>query len=218
MTKAPLNTLVRAMIPIDTQAKLVLRKHQGPEIAVKRSEARLQLAARIELVPEQPLEPDTQYEVVLVESSSHPSHYVFGAFTTGNTMDTTAPLAATIGKSKVYWPPYVDRSDCHPNTPAAFVSLTGARDPDRNDARLLHVIWAPNARGIIDIEAPPTAYRFDDKGEIQLGNTSFCDMDDFPLPKRGPLTIAIATIDEAGNRSPVQRVTLDMNQLREAKP
>ncbi len=213
---APLNARVRVALPKYLAGKLSLRKHRGAEIIVKRTDSPLPNTAHVELVPAQLLDADTRYEVALVNPELHPSTLVFGTFMTGNSTDTSAPLPAKISKTIVNGHRASAMTSCGVSTPWVEVSLSGARDPDRTDAQLLYAVWASNARGIIDLNAPPTAYLFEKNGKIKLGRISYCDPDEFPLPRQGALTLAIATIDEAGNRSSVQRVGLVMTAPVEA--
>lgn len=107
---------------------------------------------------------------------------------------------------------------CAVSSPWAEIFASGARDPDRDDASVLHAVWTSNDRGVVDLNAPPTAYLIEKNGKIKLGKTSYCDPDEFPLPAQGTVKIAIAAIDEAGNRSAVQRIGLVMPTPVEAKP
>lgn len=50
--KIPVNARVRVALPNDLQGQLVLRKHQGTDVAVKRIDSPLQRVTHAELVPE----------------------------------------------------------------------------------------------------------------------------------------------------------------------
>lgn len=206
--KAPRNSSVRVVIPTHLKGKLTLRKHRGGEIDARRIDSPLPNAAHVELTPVQTLDADTRYEVALIRPDEHPSTLVFGTFVTANDSDTKAPTRAKIGKTTVNGHRAMAMTSCGVNTPWAEIFLSDARDPDRDDARLLYAVWASKSPGGIDTKAPPTAFLVPHDGKIKLGRTSYCDPDDFPLPRSGTVTLAIATIDEAGNRSPVQNVNL----------
>ena len=204
--KAPLNARVRVVVPTYLSGQLALRKHDGADVSVKRIDSPLQSSAHVELVPDKPLDADTRYDVAFVNPKEHPSTYIFGTFVTGNALDTTAPVAPKIGKAVVNAHRSSMMTSCAVHTPWVQVPSSGARDPDRDDARLLHAVWMSNSRGVVDLNAPPTAYLVENDGKIKLGRTSYCDPDEFPLPMAGSVTLSIAAIDEAGNRSAVQRV------------
>jgi hypothetical protein len=206
--KAPRNARVRVVIPDYTTGKLVLRKHRGGEIDAKRVASPLPNATQFELTPVQPLDADTRYEVALVSPDRHPSTLVFGTFVTGIDSDTNAPTRPKINKTTVNAQRHSDMTSCAVRTPWAEISLSDVRDPERDDAHLLYAVWAPNPRGAIDTNAPPTAYLKQHDGKVKLGRTSYCDPDDFPWPRSGSVTLAIAAVDEAGNRSPLQNVNL----------
>lgn len=208
LTKAPLNAHVRVAVPSYLTGRLALRKHGGGEIAVKRIDSPVRGMAFADLVPEKPLEADTRYEVAFIRPDQHPSTLVFGTFVTGTAADTTAPIAPKLEKTTVNAQRSISFSSCSVNTPWVHIGASGARDPDRNDAQLLHAVWASNARGTIDLNAPPTAYLLEKDGKIKLGKSSLCDPNEFPLPAQGNLTLAIAAVDEAGNRSAVQKINV----------
>jgi len=216
--KTPLNARVRVVLPTYLPGRLALRKHDGAEVPVKRIDSPLQSSAHVELVPDNPLDADTRYDVAFINSKDHPSTYIFGTFVTGDVADTKAPVAPKIGKAVVNAHRSSAMTSCAVHTPWVQVFLGGARDPDRDDARLLHAVWMSNSRGVVDLNAPPTAYLVEKDGKIKLGRTSYCDPDEFPLPTGGTVTLAIAAIDEAGNRSAVQRVNVTMTSPPEAQP
>jgi len=198
--------------------KIVLRKHQGADVTVKRIDSPLPSMAHVDLVPAQPFEADTRYEVALVNPAEHPSTLVFGTFVTGTSADTTPPSPPQISKTIVNGRRSSAGTSCAVGTPWAEVFLSGGRDPDRDEAELLYAVWASNAQGILDLNGPPTAFLVEYKGKLKLGKTSYCDSDEFPLPRQGAVKLAIATVDEAGNRSSIQRVGLVMTPAAEANP
>jgi hypothetical protein len=217
-TNPPLNTRVRVLLPVYPKGQLVLRKHQGANVPTKRFDSPLQNSSHVELVPEKPLDADTRYEVALLRADQHPSTLVFGTFVTGQATDTTAPSAPKISRAVVNGHRSSAMTSCASHTPWAEVFLTGAKDPDRNDALLLYAVWASNGRAPIDLNAPPTADIQEEGGKLKLGKTSYCDPEDFPLPTRGTVQLAIVVVDEAGNRSAVQRANLTMSSPPEAQP
>lgn len=216
---APLNTHARIFLPAYPKGQLVLRKHRGTDVTTKRIDSPLQNSSYVDLVPEKPLDAETRYEVALIRPDVHPSTLVFGTFVTGQASDTLAPLAPKISRAAVNGDRASAMTSCSVNTPWIEVFLAAtAHDPDRDQAQLLYAVWASQGRTAVDLNAPPTAYIQEDRGKLKLGRTSYCDPDEFPLPTRGTVQLAIAAVDEAGNRSPVQRTSLVMSTPVEAQP
>lgn len=196
----------------------MLRKHHGDEVPAKRIDSPMQSIAHVELIPDKSLEPDTRYEVAFVAADQHPSTLVFGTFMTGNAPDAQAPVPPKMGKPVVNAHRGSAMTSCAVSTPWIQIATSDARDPERDGARLLHAVWMSNAKGAIDLNGPPTAFLMERDGKIRLGRTSHCDPDEFPLPTKGTITLAIAAVDEAGNRSAVQRMNVTMSHPAEATP
>ena len=204
---APLNARVRVVIPGYRAGKLSFRKHAGGEVAAQRVESPLASSTQVELRPEQPLEPGARYDVAMVDSARHPSTLVFGTFHTGTDTDRAAPTSAKLGRANVNGARWSTGTSCAVDTPWVEIPIAAGKDPGRDGAELSYAVWKADGQGAIDTTAPPTAYLQAREGKLKLGRTSHCDPDDFPLPRAGTVTLAIATLDEAGNRSPVQRLS-----------
>lgn len=217
-TNAPTTSHVRVVLPTYLKGQLILRQHQGPDVATKRFDSPMTSISHVELVPEKPLSANTRYEIALVRSEQHPSTLVFGTFATGQTTDTVAPSAPKITNTAVNGHRWSTMTSCAVSTPWIEMTLQPAKDPERDDAQVLYGVWASNAKGVVDLNAPPTAFVEQDKGKLKLGRLSYCDFDEFPLPTQGSLTLAVAALDESGNRSAVQRVTVKMSKPPEAQP
>ena len=214
---APKNARVRVVVPAYSAGKLSFRKHGGGEVAGKRVESKLANSTEVELTPDQPLEPDTRYEVAMVDPARHPSTLVFGGFRTGTDTDAVAPTSAKLGRATVNGKRWSTGTSCAVDTPWVEIPVSGSKDPSRDGATLLYAIWTANKQGVIDTAAPPTSWVEAREGKLKLGRTSYCDPDDFPLPRSGSVTLAIASVDEAGNRSPIQRLSIPLSQAAKKK-
>lgn len=217
-TNAPTSSHVRIALPTYlNKGRVVLRQHLGAEVPSKMVESPMSSISHVDLIPEKPLAPNTRYEVALVRPEQHPSTLVFGTFATGQTVDTQAPSAPKIKSTVVNGQRWSTMTSCSVNTPWIEMTLQTSVDPARDDAQMLYGVWASNGRGVVDLNAPPTAFVQEEKGKLKLGRLSYCDFDEFPLPTKGSLTLAVAAIDESGNRSAVQRVTVTMSKPVEAQ-
>lgn len=220
---APRNARVRVALPgPGTGAgahQIVLRVRGGAAVPVKRRESVVSSRAYIELQPESPLAPDTRYEVAVVVKDRRPSTLVFGTFETGTETDTTAPTGGTLGKPEVYKTSPWSGTSCSIGTPWVSIPVTArGSDPGHVGVRPLYAVWAADASGRLDTAGPATTFLQPSEGALTLGKTSYCDPDDFPLPRRGRLTIGVALIDDAGNRGAVQRMVIDVSAARGYPP
>lgn len=216
---SPLNARVRVALPgPGTGAgphQIVLRARGGSAVAVKRTESVLSSRVYVELVPASPLAPDTRYEVALVVKDRRPGTLVFGTFETGAETDTAPPTGGTLGKPEVYKTSPWSGTSCSIGTPWVSIPVTArGSDPRHVGVRPLYAVWAADASGRLDTGGPATTFLHPSEGALTLGKTSYCDPDDFPLPRRGRLTIGVALIDDAGNRGVVQRMVIDVSAAR----
>lgn len=216
--KAPVNTHVRIALPSYLKGTLVFRKHKGADIPFQRFNSPAQRTPHIALVPSQNLEPDTRYEIALVNPEAHPSTFVFGTFVTGTDVDSTAPTNPKITRAVVNAHRSSMMTSCAVSTPWAQIFLNKSEDPDKTDMPVLYAVWSASGKEKIDLNGPPTAFVREDGGKLKLGRTSYCDPDEFPLPSSGTVSLAIAAVDSAGNRSAVQRTSLVMSAPIEAHP
>lgn len=218
LAKAPVNARVRLTLPNYLKGSLVLRKHQGADVPHQRIDSAGRSMPHVELVPKQQLEPNTRYEVALVNPEEHPSTFVFGTFVTGTDVDTVAPTDPKITRTVVNAQRWSAMTSCAVGTPWAQIVLNKSEDPGRTDVPVLYAVWAATGKAKIDLNGPPTAFVQEAEGKLKLGRTSYCDPDEFPLPTNGTVSLAIAAVDPAGNRSAVQRTTLVMSAPAEAHP
>jgi hypothetical protein len=216
--QAPLNTHIRITLPTYLKGNLVFRKHQGADVPFQRFDSPAQRTPHIALVPSKPLDPDTRYEIALVNPEAHPSTFVFGTFVTGKDVDSTAPTNPKITRTVVNAHRSSMMTSCAVSTPWAQIFLNKSEDPGRTDVPILYAVWSATGKNKIDLNGPPTAFVREDGGKLKLGRTSYCDPDEFPLPPTGTVSLAIAAVDSAGNRSAVQRTTLTMSAPVEAQP
>lgn len=212
--KAPLNTQIRVALPTYYNSLPSLRKYRGDYVMTFMEDIRRDSLGYFNLIPQKPLEPNTRYEVYVDRSSPQdPRILVFGTFVTGDATDTKAPTAPKI--EKVTPNPSRGKDDaCYVYGSWIQFSTSEARDPGRDDARLTYAAWVSYAKGKLDVARMPDGYAIPTKdGTFTLGQSSRCDANEFPLPTEGEVTLGIAAVDEAGNKSAVKRVKLDMHGL-----
>lgn len=209
---APLNTRVRVRTASGGRGRVVLRAHgSGAEIAVteRRTPYGATLSA-VEVTPSAPLAPETRYEVAIWDDQLHPPLRVFGTFRTGAAADTTAPRFDKIGAVRAARAVRYGGGSCQ--APGPWVTIDGidASDPGRADAQLAMGVWVGDASGRVDGASPPVAVERPHQGSLQLGRSSVCDPRDFAFPSAVSLWLGLAAIDEAGNRSPMRKVRVDL--------
>jgi hypothetical protein len=215
----PLNTHVRIDVPTGTSGTYVLRTHPGsgaPAIVASTKTSVYSVGTSgletVDLAPLAPLAPSTRYEVVVVRPGTHPPNTVVGTFVTGTGTDTTPPRFSNLGKVRTRLNlGHVGGGMCSIRGPWLTVSDYVAEDPGRPDAHLAFLVWGPDAKGKVDTSATPSALVEPFRGEIAIGQTSLCDPRSFPLPG-SRITLAIATVDEAGNRSAPKTFQADLTR------
>lgn len=206
---APINTHVRLDVPSPSAGSYLLRTHPGygagPAV-VAPTKASVYAATgsgleTVDLEPLAPLAPRTRYEVVVVNPATHPPNTVVGTFVTGAAADNTPPRFQTLGKVRTKLNQgHVGGGMCSVRGPWLTVSNFAADDPGRPQAQLAFLIWGPDAHGKLDTKGTPSALVRPFRGELAIGQTSLCDPRSFPLPGSS-ITLAIALVDEAGNRT-----------------
>lgn len=216
---APLNTKVRVETPSGGYAggggNVVLRVHGGANVATtSRTLTPGGWLATVELTPNAPLAPSTQYEVAVVDPSAHPSTTVLGAFKTGTAADTTAPRLDSVGNATVFRNPNAMGSACQVPGPWVQIDAVTAEDPGRPGARLLFGVWLGDAAGNVDPKKPPTGILSAHNHTLHLGQQSVCDPHSFPVPKAGIMWVGIAALDEAGNASAMRKVKADIGAAK----
>src|SRR6185369_686768 len=91
-------------------------------------------------------------------------------------------------------------SSCATSDP--WITVDGLSATDRQGAQIAWAVWRADASGTIDDTKPPAATLLaNDKGILTLGRTSTCDPHTFALPDKGIVTLGLAALDEAGNKS-----------------
>ncbi len=213
---APLNTKVRIELAPRARAagsakpKVVLRAHgQAGEVAVTPRSMPSGSVEVVELAPNAPLAPSTQYEVAVIEESLHPSTLVVGTFRTGTTADTTPPKVERFGRAVAYKNLTAGGGDCSIRGPWIEVSDVAASDPSRPNAQTMWAVWRAKD-GKLDTKAAPATIVGTFQGTLTIGKRSLCDPHEFSLPKEGSITLAVAAVDEAGNASPPRTVVIDI--------
>lgn len=205
----------QAGVEAQMEGRLVLRAHAGAEVPVKAVSAPDGQLTHVELVPETPLAADTLYEVALVEGRTVPPNRVLSVFRTGNEEDHTAPVVRGRPDAVAFARKDVSSAACQ--VPGPWVEVRGlvADDPSRPDAKLVWAVWASSSPKV-DTSKPPLVVREARREDpaIHVGASSLCDPHLHDLPKGPVLYLAIAAVDEAGNASAPQRVTMNLGAAR----
>ena len=210
---APLNTRVRVEVPQHLpRPSFVLRAHRGAVVPTSVTVISGASLDTVELTPSAALARETRYEVAQIDPSAVPSTTVIGTFTTGTATDTVAPKVKSYGTAKTHMNlGHVGGGMCSIRGPWVVIEGLAVEDPGRPDAELAYAIWGPDSTGKLDTKGPPSAIYRAHEGRLFIGRTSLCDPREFPLS--GPrTTLAIAAVDEAGNRGPERRFTLDLTR------
>ncbi|MDB4945084.1 MAG: hypothetical protein JWP97_4618 [Labilithrix sp.] len=216
-TDAPLNTLVRLEVPSgQAQAlRLLLRTSGGAEVSATARDIESGGDVRVvELRPTAPLAPLTRYEIATVDARHVPPITVHAGFTTGTAPDTTAPTLDAVGSAVAFRNANPSSAACQVDGPWVVVDGLRATDPGRAEAKLLYEVWTPSKAGVSDPRSAPRALLEAQEGHITIGRESLCSPRAFPFPRSGVVTLGIAAVDEAGNRSAPRTLTID---LRAAK-
>jgi hypothetical protein len=214
---APLNTKVRYGIatPYQTQTteRVELREVEGDKL-VATTEERFTLGnfVVVELTPKTKLAPKTRYSLSQLRSKERPKRVVFGSFRTGTELDQKAPMLTSFGKATTHEQGRSIHSSCDTGHSYATVQQVRSKDPERGSAKLLYAVWLADKTGAVDPRRAPvgllelSSYRPPE--ELYLGNNDLCDLVKFPFPAQKNVTLGIAAVDEAGNRSAVRTVNL----------
>lgn len=211
----PTNTRVRVTMPAIAQGQssptLALRVHGGREIAATSHVYPDVAESIVELTPTAPLAPSTRYEVAVVDAAKHPATTVVSTFVTGTTADVAAPVLDALGSVGARKNVRFGGGDCSIQGPWVTIDGFRAHDPGRSDAELVFGVWGKDAKGVLDTNRPPDTLITPDRNALTIGRSSLCDMRDFLLTG-AIVPLAIAVVDEAGNRSAPRRFTVDVSR------
>lgn len=188
----------------------VLRVHGGAEVPITWAKVTTRDFPSIEIVPKAPLAPRTTYEVGIKDPRQHPQLFVFGAFTTEDASDTKAPTLNGLGPVTVRRNPVLAAQIC--GYVGTWLSLDGisATDPGRPNGRMALYVWGADAKGVVDDRKQPLTIEVIAGGRAEIGRETICDRHrGVPLPTSGVASLGVAVADEAGNRSPTQRIKVD---------
>lgn len=206
--EAPLNAHVRVALslpePSDPRV-LELRSSRGELVPMTatRSAVEHSQEAIVDLVPSAPLRPHERYQVSARFAQRWPDTLVLGGFKTGASEDHEAPVLMPLGPAKAPARIKTMSSSCDSGQP--WVRWTPeAHDPGRTRAALSFAVWLGDAKGNVDTTRPPTVW-LDANPELAVGATSSCSRQSFPFPAAPFAWLAVAAVDEAGNRSVVQK-------------
>ncbi len=200
----PRNAHVRGLVPVAPgSGRLLLRQRKGADVPTLDKRAHQGDVDLVELVPRAALAPSTSYEIVVRDDAAVAPNHVIGFFTTGTDSDTKPPALNAGVKARVEGGGGRGApSMCQTNLP--YVSVEAAGSDDRA-LPLLFGIWVAK-KGQLALDDPPDAIGESSPRGLTLGKSSLCAMSDYAFPPGGgPLTIAVAAMDVAGNTSPPRR-------------
>jgi hypothetical protein len=211
---APRTARVRVELPARAlmNAQLLLRVVDGPVVKVMTAQRTLGAAVQIQLTPTLPLAVKTRYELALVRKqlpqSTGPHTLVFGTFVTGEQRDHDAPRFAGIHHTRALEQKQAMGGMCAIAALWGELSARPAVDPKRPNARLLYALWIADERGKLQLSTHPAAFLTMHEGKIQVSDASLCKLMKIAF-RREAVPIAVAAVDESGNRSKIHRTTLD---------
>lgn len=211
---APLNTRVLVYLPTagGESEKVALQElgpaagpaHKAPKsVAVARRQFASGAVVWVELTPKAHLAPKTTYRILAPGTRRHGN--VAGEFTTGSTVDSTPPAwkgKPTVAHTK-------DRAVggmCSTGQPYLQVEAGVSADPNGG----LVAVWMATGRAKPDVRKPPLVLlHVNQLGIGRLGPSSICSPSDLTLPKgTGPISIALAPLDLAGNMATPQTIVV----------
>ncbi len=240
-TPAPLNTHVRVRLPDGWRKNafcppdengaercapgkfdLALVRAPGPgvsngEVPATRRDSLAHEVATAELVPAQPLEPRTRYEVVHVDRGGANPPRTLGTFVTGDARDDTPPVwtgvtrASYSGITLPSGPRGVITLYAECTTPSVRFYGADPSDEATPFASLRFAIWMDDGHGPIDYASPPIVYERGQKSSrgfvVELGGSEVEST--FTPPKGRPRArFGVRAVDWAGNVSPPSEVVV----------
>lgn len=210
---APRNTHIRLEVPThQATTPFVVRAHRGAAVATRSEVIAGPELTTVELVPLTALAAETRYEIALIDPNKHPSTTVIGTFKTGTDTDTTPPRLDSLGQVRNHLNiGHVGGGSCSIRGPWITVSGFVAQDPGRPEAALAFAVWKPDPQGRLDTKRAPDALLFPYRGQASIGQTSLCDPHAFVF-HGATADLALAMVDEAGNRSATKRVRVDVTR------
>lgn len=202
LADAPLNFRPRvSLMPRAEPPKLVLRPFLGAAVPCNARTWTDDQYLDVELVPTKPLAPKKLYEVFL-------DNDLLARFVTGTTIDRTAPVLTSVGTAASGVNPSM--MACNAKGPWVNLDPMSANDPGRPHAELLYAVWLLEPNGVLDPTRPPDRLLPLRKSVLELGKESICQNHDFPIPKAKTMTVAVAAVDDAGNASDPQTMTVQL--------
>lgn len=211
---APINAHVRVAVARRLYASpggaadfaVELRRAGGEVVATTATTVRVQDSWEdvIDLVPSIALHPNQTYVVSWLTKGQWPDTLVLGAFKTAAVADHEAPVLGPLAAPELPSRSPTLRSTCDSGQPWARWK-PDVHDPGRPRATLAFAVWLGDAKGNFDVSQAPTALLENENG-LEIGRSSSCDRSSFSLPARSSVWVGIAAVDEAGNRSAVQKI------------
>ncbi|MFH0899119.1 MAG: hypothetical protein V2A73_00675 [Pseudomonadota bacterium] len=190
---------------------------ERPEVTLRWQETVVKTEVRIlksaaltivELVPVQPLLPQTRYGVYMSHQEGKIA-VLIGEFRTGETLDRDAPSWKGVATAIVSRPARRSR-DCSTGDQIVTLDVGSVTDTTTPPSQILFGIWPdstsddePSCQGAPLLYAAPVDER------ILLGQPSRCAPANFAIPKEtSSLKLTICAVDLAGNKSTPRRVTV----------
>jgi len=208
---APLNSKITVSLEQrDWIDRVVLRPMGGTPVGVSKTPLPSPVGlVLVQLSPDQPLAPRTQYELAIVgPPGNHPGTLIFGTFSTGGASDDAPPALRVDGAH------YFEEEN-GVGSPLAWLEVgVGTEDGDRRGTKSLFAIWLPDAKGRLATNGPADFYVPQDGAVVRISSYDICSGWYVPLPaKLGSAEVGIAAIDEANNRSRTARVKVNFRRV-----
>lgn len=201
---APINTHVFLWVPTRMKKPtLVLRQVSAtgkqPEIAVDQRQVGMAGFDVVELIPRQPLKPNTDYAVVDEAKEVDARRRIVLEFTTSTATDLSPPVWGGISRVRMLRDQVVCCM-CQTGYPYAEFDIPTPTDDTTDSKQLVVAVWIANARGEIDYTTPPATIVRQYDG-FHLGHPSSCSDSNFDFPKQSSLKLGVKLYDLAGNAS-----------------
>lgn len=210
---APRNARVRVAFSSGWghSVSVVLRTASGLTLPTRSTTIQAGGLSVVELAVKRALPANVAVEVIALEGEVAT---VVGRFTTGRTLDNRAPRWAGVSRALL-----VDTRrrraasarTCSSASRYAVLRGASATDDQTSASGMLYAVWLADRRGRADTALPPLALVPMRDGRLWLGSRDPCDRVKLRFPS-GPVKLAVAAVDAAGNRSPARVIDLRLRR------
>lgn len=195
---APTNARILVRFPGGKKEKTILRL-RGTQDTAGVPSARVDTVSMqvrfVELTPSVKLAKGAHYEVVV---GSGKNARVVSNFLVGEKVDTTVPKPPVVDTAKFNHEEAVC-CNCTSGAPHIRIALAGKHDMDSPSS--LMGIWMADANAKVDWKRAPDAYVITWNGQLTLGDSSMCSVNNFPIAAAGTMTLGLRAISPSGRWS-----------------